>query len=165
MLLIELLFFAYRDFIADPDAILAEFGFGRAHHRVLHFVCRRPGLRVAELLEILQITKQSLGRVLRQLIAEGYIEQRSGEHDRRERLLFATERGQALFAKLAEPQLRRVSRALRASGPEGAEIIQQFFLDMIKQDNRAHVCDVLLGGSAQSSLGEPLGLDDAGDET
>ena len=76
--LIELLFFAYRDFISDPDAILAKSNFGRAHHRVLHFVDRNPGLTVADLLDILKITKQSLARVLKELVDSGFIEQRTG---------------------------------------------------------------------------------------
>ena len=76
--LIELLFFAYRDFIGDADALLAKISFGRAHHRVLHFVNRHPGMRVADLLDILKITKQSLGRVLRELVDDGYITQRAG---------------------------------------------------------------------------------------
>src|SRR5207249_5548158 len=84
---IELLFFAYRDFISDPDQVLATFGFGRAHHRVLHFVNRNPGMKVAELLDILKITKQSLGRVLKQLVDEGYVVQKAGANDRRQRLL------------------------------------------------------------------------------
>src|SRR2546430_4388847 len=87
---IELLFFAYRDFISDPDEVLATFGFGRAHHRVLHFVNRNPGMKVAELLDILKITKQSLGRVLKQLVDEGYVVQKAGANDRRQRLLFVT---------------------------------------------------------------------------
>src|SRR5271168_5039234 len=81
---IELFYFAYRDFTCDPDAILAQYGFGRAHHRVLHFVHRNPGLKVAELLDVLRITKQSLGRVLKQLLDEGYILQRTGNNDRRQ---------------------------------------------------------------------------------
>ena len=88
--LIELLFFAYRDFISDPDAILGPIGFGRAHHRVVHFVNRRPGLTVAELLDVLKITKQSLARVLKQLIDTGYIVQVTGPTDRRQRQLYAT---------------------------------------------------------------------------
>src|SRR5262245_62600912 len=88
--LIELLFFAYRDFTSDADEVLAKFGFGRAHHRVLHFVNRNPGMKVAELLDILKITKQSLGRVLKQLVDEGYVAQRAGANDRRQRLLFLT---------------------------------------------------------------------------
>src|SRR5712671_2660578 len=98
--LIELLFFAYRDFVADADEVLAKFGFGRAHHRVLHFVNRNPGMKVAELLEILRITKQSLGRVLKQLIDEGYVEQKEGANDRRQRLLFVTAKGEALALRL-----------------------------------------------------------------
>src|SRR3954462_4327799 len=86
------LFFAYRDFVGDPDRILADFGFGRAHHRVLHFVDRRPGLTIAELLEILRITKQSLNRVLKELIGQGFVESRTGPTDRRQRLLHATAR-------------------------------------------------------------------------
>src|SRR5471030_2933282 len=99
--IIELLFFAYRDFVGDADDVLQEFGFGRAHHRVIHFVHRYPGLKVADLLDVLRITKQSLGRVLKQLLDEGYIVQKAGARDRRERLLFATTKGEALVAKLA----------------------------------------------------------------
>jgi DNA-binding MarR family transcriptional regulator len=91
--LIELLFFAYRDFVSDPDDVLAKFGFGRAHHRVLHFVNRHPGMKVADLLDVLKITKQSLGRVLKQLVDQGYVVQREGENDRRQRLLYVTPKG------------------------------------------------------------------------
>src|SRR5260221_12678386 len=94
--LIELLFFAYRDFVSDPDDVLAKFGFGRAHHRVLHFVNRHPGIKVADLLEVLKITKQSLGRVLKQLVDEGYVTQKEGENDRRQRLLYVTAKDQQL---------------------------------------------------------------------
>ncbi len=94
--LIELLFFAYRDFVADPDELLAPIGFGRAHHRVIHFVNRHPGMRVTELLDILRITKQSLGRVLRELVDEGFVESRAGSSDRRQRLLYPTPKGEGL---------------------------------------------------------------------
>ena len=97
--LIELLFFAYRDFIGDPDDVLAKLGFGRAHHRVLHFVNRNPGMKVAELLDILKITKQSLGRVLKQLIDQGYVVQKEGANDRRQRLLYVTYCARALPAR------------------------------------------------------------------
>src|SRR5262245_34972137 len=113
---VELLFFAYRDFTAEPDAVLAEFGFGRAHHRVLHFVHRRPGLRVADLLDILKITKQSLARVLKELVDQGFIEQRAGAQDRRERLLFPTAKGAVLAAKLAALQIERIRAALAQAG-------------------------------------------------
>ena len=92
---IELLFFAYRDFVSDPDHVLEKFGFGRAHHRVLHFVNRNPGMKVADLLDVLRITKQSLGRVLKQLVDEGYVTQQEGPDDRRHRLLFVTPKGEA----------------------------------------------------------------------
>src|SRR5580698_1386028 len=98
--LIELLFFAYRDFVGDPDQVLERLSFGRAHHRVLHFVNRNPGMKVAELLDVLKITKQSLGRVLKQLIDEGYVVQREGADDRR-RLLYVSPAGEALALKLA----------------------------------------------------------------
>ncbi len=110
--IIELLFFAYRDFVGDADNELEAFGFGRAHHRVMHFVHRYPGLKVADLLDVLRITKQSLGRVLKQLLDEGYIVQRTGNNDRRQRLLFATAKGEALVAKLAGLQTDRINRAL-----------------------------------------------------
>src|SRR5918997_23497 len=119
--LIELLFFAYRDFISDPDEVLAKFGFGRAHHRVLHFVNRNPGMKVAELLDILRITKQSLGRVLKQLIDEGYVVQKEGASDRRQRLLYVTPKGEALALKLAGLQTARIAAALGELGPNARE--------------------------------------------
>ena len=114
---VELLFFAYRDFTGDPDAMLEEYGFGRAHHRVLHFVHRNPGLRVADLLDILKITKQSLARVLKQLIDEGFIMQRAGNDDRRERRLFVTAKGGRLAEKLTALQIKRIEAALAKAGP------------------------------------------------
>lgn len=140
--LIELLFFAYRDFTSDPDEILAEYGFGRAHHRVLHFVSRNPGIRVTELLDILKITKQSLGRVLKQLVDEGYIDQQTGPLDRRQRLLYATEKGRDLAERLAMPQSRRIEQAL-ANLPEGGhEIARQFLYRIIDENERARVAQL-----------------------
>src|SRR6201981_663125 len=112
---IELLFFAYRDFTAEPDAILARYGFGRAHHRVIHFVGRHPQMTVTELLEILRITKQSLNRVLAQLVRQEFILQRPGPHDRRQRLLELTAKGRELERQLSEPQRVRIARAYRQS--------------------------------------------------
>lgn len=137
--LIELLFFAYRDFTGDPDAILAEDGFGRAHHRVVHFVHRNPGIRVADLLAILKITKQSLGRVLRQLITDGYIDQRTGATDRRERQLFTTEKGAALATRLSEPQQVRILRALGQLDQGERDAVKRFLLDMVNAEERAEV--------------------------
>lgn len=127
---IEQLFFAYRDFTGDPDARLEQIGFGRAHHRVLHFVCRHPGLRVADLLLILRITKQSLARVLKQLVEQGYVEQRSGESDRRLRHLHPTAKGEALFAELVAPQIARVNRALDEAGPAARPAVEAFLAAM-----------------------------------
>ncbi|MEM0898759.1 MAG: MarR family transcriptional regulator [Pseudomonadota bacterium] len=114
--LIELFFFAYRDFTADPDAILAEIEFGRAHHRVIHFVGHRPGLTVAELLELLRITKQSLGRVLKQLVEEGFVNQVQDREDRRQKRLSLTEKGANLLEKLRTPQAVRIQSALLETG-------------------------------------------------
>ncbi len=134
----ELLFFAYRDFTGDADEVLAEIGFGRAHHRVVHFVTRRPGLRVAELLDILKITKQSLARVLRELIDKDYIAQKRGETDRRERLLYSTSAGEALAARLALSQATRLSQAMIAAGPHGAESVAHFLSQMVSGDENKH---------------------------
>ncbi len=136
---VELLFFAYRDFTGDPDAVLEQYGFGRAHHRVLHFVHRNPGLRVANLLEILKITKQSLARVLKQLIGEGFISQRAGAEDRRERLLYATLKGTRLAEKLTALQVKRIEAALQAAGPEAEAATKRFLLAMISDEDRAQV--------------------------
>ena len=142
--IIELLFFAYRDFVGDADHELEVFGFGRAHHRVMHFVHRYPGLKVADLLDVLRITKQSLGRVLKQLLDEGYIVQKTGNNDRRQRLLFATAKGEALVGKLAGLQTDRINRALRDIGPQGAEIVRQFLRAMIDQDDPDKVLQTIL---------------------
>src|SRR5215831_3070680 len=134
--IIELLFFAYRDFVGDPDEVLAKFGFGRAHHRVLHFINRNPGMKVAELLDILKITKQSLGRVLKQLIDEGYVVQKAGANDRRQRLLFVTPKGEGLAMKLAGLQTDRIARALSELGPNAHEAACRFLTAMINADHR-----------------------------
>lgn len=128
----ELLFFAYRDFVADPDEILNNYGFGRAHHRVLHFVNQEPGLRVADLLKILKITKQSLARVLKQLIDEGFIRQETGQADRRERHLFATTKGQELAQTLMKPQFARIQNALEGMSDSEQQQIIQFLYRMIE---------------------------------
>jgi DNA-binding MarR family transcriptional regulator len=136
---IELLFFAYRDFVSDADHVLASLGFGRAHHRVLHFVNRNPGMKVAELLDTLRITKQSLGRVLKLLIDEGYIEQREGPRDRRQRLLRATPQGKALALRLARLQTERINRALRYFDPASQSRIRDFLAGMVDPDQRERV--------------------------
>ncbi|EIM25844.1 MarR family winged helix-turn-helix transcriptional regulator [Microvirga lotononidis] len=143
--LIELFFFAYRDFVSDPDRILDEYGFGRAHHRVLHFVSRQPGLTIAELLDILRITKQSLNRVLKELIEKDFIESRMGTSDRRQRLLFATSKGHDLALKLAKLQTRRIMRALSDMDPEAKETVSRYLLSLIDPDDNAHVKQLVFG--------------------
>jgi len=134
--IIELLFFAYRDFVGDPDEVLLKLGFGRAHHRVLHFVNRNPGMKVADLLEILNITKQSLGRVLKQLVDQGYVLQKEGAQDRRQRLLYVTSKGEALALKLANLQTQRINRVFGELGPNAHEAARRFLTSMIDADNR-----------------------------
>ncbi|MGI6851975.1 MarR family winged helix-turn-helix transcriptional regulator [Mesorhizobium sp. 1B3] len=137
--IIELFFFAYRDFTSDPDVLLADYGFGRAHHRVLHFVNRRPGLTVAELLDVLQITKQSLARVLKQLIDTGHVIQVQGPRDRRQRELYPTAKGRTLALALARPQSRRIHAALEGAGPTEREAIERFLKAMVNAELRAQI--------------------------
>ncbi|MGH1418811.1 MAG: MarR family winged helix-turn-helix transcriptional regulator [Hyphomicrobiaceae bacterium] len=139
----ELLFFAYRDFVGEPDAILETYGFGRAHHRVLHFVRRSPGLRVAQLLTILKITKQSLARVLKQLIDEGFITQQAGKLDGRERLLYTTPKGGKLADELAALQVARIKSALQQAGAGTDDATRRFLYAMISEDERHHVASLV----------------------
>lgn len=137
--LIELMFFAYRDFVSDPDEILGQFSFGRAHHRVLHFVGRDPGMTVQQLLDILQITKQSLGRVLKELIDKGYVFQKEGESDRRQRLLHLTEAGEELRQQLMGPQMNRIRRAVAQSEGNAAALYRKVLYHMVSPANREAV--------------------------
>lgn len=140
--LIELLFFAYRDFISDPDEILQKYGFGRAHHRVIHFVGRHPGIRVAELLSILRITKQSLGRVLKELIDTGYVLQQEGETDRRRRLLFLTDSGCVLHSELMAPQIERLKEAVKGTNIELNDVHRNLLFNLIDKNDRDHVSEL-----------------------
>lgn len=148
--IMELLFFSYRDFVRDADALLDVYGFGRAHHRVLHFVDRHPGLRVTDLLDILKITKQSLGRVLRELLDTGFVVQAEGPEDRRQRLLFTTPQGSTLARKLAGLQDRRIAAALGECGANARAEARGFLFAMIDPDERDKVA-VLIGGRAAGS--------------
>ena len=151
--IIELLFFAYRDFVGDPDEVLLKFEFGRAHHRVLHFVNRNPGMKVADLLDILNITKQSLGRVLKQLVDQGFIVQKEGAQDRRQRLLYVTAMGEALSLKLAQLQTERITRAFGELGPGAHEAARRFLTAMIDGDNREGVLRLI----ARADRAKPRG--------
>ena len=136
---IELLFYAYRDFTAEPDAILAKWGFGRAHHRVIYFVGRNPNITVTELLVILKITKQSLSRVLGALIEDDFINQRADPSDRRRKLLTLTEKGQELERELTTTQMARFARAYRETGAEAVEGFRRVLSGIINPEDRARV--------------------------
>ncbi|MBT3334186.1 MAG: MarR family transcriptional regulator [Rhodospirillaceae bacterium] len=136
---IEMLFYAYRDFTSDPDEILTKYGFGRAHHRVVHFVGRNPGMTVAELLAILKVTKQSLSRVLSQLVSEAFVVQEKGVRDRRQRLLYLSPKGETLFEELSRPQKDRVARAYRAAGAEAVAGYRKVLEDLLNAEERAAV--------------------------
>ena len=131
---IELLYYAYRDFTAEPDAMLARYGFGRAHHRVIYFVGRHPHMSVTELLGILRITKQSLSRVLSQLVQQGFILQKTGSRDRRQRLLELTAKGVDLERQLSENQRQRIAKAYREAGAQAVEGFRKVMLGIISSD-------------------------------
>jgi DNA-binding MarR family transcriptional regulator len=134
---IELLFYAYRDFTTEADAMLAHHGFGRAHHRVIYFVGRNPGMPVAALLDILRITKQSLSRVLGQLVRQGFVTQRPGPSDRRQRLLELTPQGAELERRLTEAQRALVARAYRAAGAEAVDGFRKVLLGLVNGPDRS----------------------------
>ncbi len=144
--LVELFFFAYRDFVGDADRLLENYGFGRAHHRVLHFVSRRPGLTIAALLDILKITKQSLNRVLKQLLDAGFVEARAGATDRRQRLLYPTPQGAQLARELAALQSARFRRVLESLPAATRNAAAEFLFAMLDAEERERV---------RSHLGQP----------
>lgn len=127
---LEAFFLAYRDFVGDADKILEEMDFGRAHHRVLFFVNKNHGLTVAELLDILAITKQSLSRVLRQLLDSEHITQKTGRDDRRQRMLYPTLKGRELILQLSAPQLRRINTALQNAELSDPNTVLKFLTNM-----------------------------------
>lgn len=135
---IEAMFFAYRGFTADPDRILQEYGYGRAHHRAIHFIHRSPGTTVNNLMSILGVTKQSLNRVLRALIEDGLVQSVVGHRDKRERHLNLTEKGAALEAELSEAQRQRMRSAYRQAGPEAVAGFRQVLEAMMDPDMNRH---------------------------
>ena len=135
---IEAMFFAYRGFTADPDRILQDYSYGRAHHRAIHFINRTPGTTVNNLLSILGVTKQSLNRVLRTLVEDGLVDSRVGTRDKRERHLFLTPKGAALERELSEAQRNRMRDAYRAAGPEAVAGFRTVLEQMMNQEMRRH---------------------------
>ena len=145
---IELLFYGYRDFTGEADKELAALGLGRAHHRAIYFIGRNPGLTVSQLLAILKITKQSLSRVLQELVAKGYVAQQPGETDRRQRRMKLTDAGQALERKLTEAQRQRIAKAYRMAGPDAVEGFRQVLMGLIDEADRPSVARDRLPGAA-----------------
>lgn len=142
---IELLFYAYRDFTAEPDQMLEKLGFGRAHHRVVYFVGRYPGITVGELLGILRITKQSLSRVLSELLRKDYVAAQPGTTDRRQRRLSLTTSGIALERQLTENQRSRVAAAYRAAGATAVDGFKRVMLGLINESDRANLPGAVTG--------------------
>ena len=136
---IELMFYAYRDFTGEPDAILDHHGLGRAHHRVIYFVGRNPGITVTELLEILRITKQSLSRVLGHLVEDGYVTQRADPADRRRKQLTLSDKGKALEHELTSVQMERFARAYAEAGAEAVEGFRRVLTSIVNPEDRARV--------------------------
>ena len=129
---IEAMFFAYRGFTSDPDRILADLAYGRAHHRAIHFIHRSPGTTVNNLLAILGVTKQSLNRVLRALVEDGLVRSEVGKRDKRERHLFLTGAGEDLERKLSDAQRDRMRVAYRSAGPDavaGFRLVLEAMMD------------------------------------
>ncbi len=143
---IELLFYAYRDFTRGPDEILEQYGFGRAHHRALHFIGGHSGITVAELLSILRITKQSLARVLSALIAQDFVRQQQGTRDRRQRQLFLTEKGRGLEKRIAALQQAKVAQAYRDAGAEAVAGYRKVLSGLIDDADRAQVLRAIQRG-------------------
>ena len=133
---IEAMFFAYRGFTADPDRILADKDFGRAHHRAIHFINRSPGTTVNNLLGILGVTKQSLNRVLRSLMQDGLVQSKVGREDKRERHLFLTDAGAVLERSLSDAQRDRMRMAYRKAGPAAVAGFRQVLEAMMDEDMR-----------------------------
>ncbi|XWN32316.1 MAG: MarR family transcriptional regulator [Devosia sp.] len=144
--LIERMFFGYRDFVGLADEALARTGYGRAHHRVLHFVDRNPGLTVGELLSILKVTKQGLARVLKTLVDDGQIKVEPGRRDRREKHLYTTEEGRRLARHLAALQTARIDAALAAVGPEARTVVADFLAGLVDETERGDVIGRIEGG-------------------
>ena len=138
---IEAMFFAYRGFTADPDRILQDYRYGRAHHRAIHFINRTPGTTVSNLLSILGVTKQSLNRVLRTLVEDGLVDNRVGTRDKRERHLFLTPKGATLERELSEAQRNRMRDAYRAAGPEAVAGFRTVLEQMMNLEMRRHYMD------------------------
>ena len=132
---LELFFFSYRDFTSGPDKILEKLKFGRAHHRVIYFVGKKNNITIKELLVVLKITKQSLSRVLNQLVEEGYIIVSSGL-DKRTKSLSLTEKGKKLELELSTIQIKKIKKVLNNFSEENINGFKKILYEMIDINNR-----------------------------
>ena len=133
--IIELIFFSYRDFTAGPDQILEKLNFGRAHHRVIYFVGKKDKITIKELLGVLKITKQSLSRVLNQLVKEGFIVVSTGL-DKRTKNLSLTSSGLSLENKLSTIQIQKIKRVINNFNQEDIDGFKKILYEMIEFDNK-----------------------------
>ncbi len=133
--IIELMFFAYRDFTSGPDKILEKIKFGRAHHRVIYFVGKKNNLTIKELLSILQITKQSLSRVLNQLVEEKYINLTMGV-DKRTKKLSLSKKGYELEKKLSDIQIKKIYTILKLFDETDINGFKKVMYSMIESKNQ-----------------------------
>lgn len=136
---IELMFFAYKGFTSDPDQILQNYTYGRAHHRALHFIQRNPDITVSTLLNILGVTKQSLNRVLRQLVIDKLVDSKIGKRDRRERNLQLTQKGKELERSLSEAQRKRMRAAYKAAGPDAVHGFRTVLQNIMDPQMKIHL--------------------------
>ena len=139
---VELLYFGYSHLTRSIDEELSAQGLGRAHHRALYFIARQPDLRVSDLLRLLAITKQALGRVLNELSVRGLVETRTGNSDRRQRLLRLTPAGAKLEASLFEALRARLSGAYAHAGPSAVAGFWQVLENLIPEEERGRVADL-----------------------
>mgnify|MGYP001367457992 FL=1 len=133
--IIELVFFSYRDFTAGPDQILEKLNFGRAHHRVIYFVGKKDQITIKELLGVLKITKQSLSRVLNQLVKEGFIVVSTGL-DKRTKNLSLTSSGLSLENELSTIQIQKIKKVINNFNQEDIDGFKKILYEMIEIDNK-----------------------------
>lgn len=136
---VDLLYFGNAQLNRAVDPILAGRGLGRAHYRALYFIARQPDLSVTQLLRLLAITKQSLGRVLNELVARALVEVRGGEHDRRQRLLRPTEAGRALERELFDSLRAKLGAAYAHAGQDAVGGFWAVLEGLIPDTDRARV--------------------------
>ena len=131
----ELFFFSYRDFTQGPDRILEEINFGRAHHRVIYFVGKKENITIKQLLAVLKITKQSLSRVLNQLVKDGYIIVSTGI-DKRTKTLTLTKKGLNLEQELSKIQIKKIKKIMKNFNENEINGFKKILFNMLETSNK-----------------------------